>query len=74
VFLAPFLSIINLPNLTMNKFIDVCCGWIYDPGKLRVQFFPTQQNHICMQFKQKKHVIQQSSACAHTKQKSVLHC
>jgi len=80
VFLAVFLSIINLPNLTVNKFIDVCCGWIYDPGKLIVQFSPTHQNHICMKFKQ-KNVIQHSSAHAHThahthtqNQKSVLQC
>jgi len=64
VFLA-VLSIINLPNLTVNKFIGACCGWIYDPGKLIVQFSPTHQNHICMKFKQ-KNVIQHSLAHAHT--------
>jgi hypothetical protein len=64
VFLAAFLSIINLPNLTVNMFVDACCGWIYDPGKLIVQFSPTQQNHICMKFKH-KNVIQQSSAYTH---------
>jgi hypothetical protein len=76
VFSAVSLSIINLPNLTVNKFIDACCGWIYDPGKLIVQFSPTHQYHICMKFKQ-KNVIQLSSAhaCVRThKQKSVLQC
>jgi len=41
VFLAALLSIINLPNLTMNNFTDASCGWIYDCGKLTVQFSPT---------------------------------
>lgn len=39
VFLAAFLSIINLPNLIMNMVIDACCGW---SGKLTVPFSPTQ--------------------------------
>jgi len=65
VFLAAFLSIINLPNLTMNMFIDACCGWT---GKLTVPFYS-------MKFKQ-KNMLFNNLLCAytHTKQKSVLQC
>jgi len=53
VFLAAFLSIINLPNLTMNTFIDACCGWT---GKLTVIFSNTAKPHM-HEIQTEKHVI-----------------